>query len=95
MAKKGPLGKAETFYIDSHRENMTVDELAKDLDRTLSSVKKYLSDNPLKSKQITVGDQFTRQKGVTIMTENASSMADAKRKAPVPNQSNCVTKIKE
>lgn len=95
MAKKGPLGKAETFYIDNNRTDMTADQLSKDLDRTLSAINKYLKDNPVESQGMKVGDQFTRQKGITIMTENASTMADAKRKIEKPDQSHCVTSIKK
>ena len=75
MAKKGPLGKAEIFYIDQHREKITVDELCKDLDRTKAAINKYLKDNPAKL-QTMVDKNITRHKGGAVMTENASSLAD-------------------
>jgi len=95
--KRGPLNKAEVFYINGNRESLSEQQMAEDLNRSIVCVRNYLESNPVNSKsgRITVGDQFTRQKGVTIMTENASSMADAKRK-PVntAGRKNCTTSVK-
>ena len=41
MAKAGKLTKSELFYIQSNPDNMTIHELAKELDRTPSLVAKY------------------------------------------------------
>jgi len=96
MAKKGPLGKAETFYIDNHYEDVDALQLATDLDRTVSSIKKYIKtcvDN--KSSSFTkAGDHFNSKKGSTVMTENASTIADENKLPSTPRQNHCVTKIK-
>jgi hypothetical protein len=96
--KKGPLSKAETFYIDQHvKAGKDIHEIATDLDRAISSIeKRVIKAQKENSKSATVGDQFARRKGVTIMTENASTMGDAKRKRSQPSKLNtCVTKIKQ
>ena len=80
MAKKGPIGKAEAFYIENKISSLDVDTIAKDLDRTKAAVQKYIDKNGLNKKVPNTGDQFSRQDGVTIMTENASTMIDANRK---------------
>lgn len=96
MAKKGPLGKAEVFYIDHHRDTMTVDELCKDLDRTKTAINKYLKDNPVKSKSM-VDKNITRHKGGAVMTENASSLSDnIPRSTKLHSRyDSCVTTIKK
>jgi hypothetical protein len=98
MAKKGPIGKVEAFYIDNNYKNMTVAEIATDLDRTITSIESYIKKNHVRQKPtITVGDQFARTNGVTIMTENASSMSDEKRrnnKTINKPKTSCITKIK-
>jgi len=96
MTKKGPLSKAEKFYITHHSDN-EINDLCKDLDRAKSSVKKFLDTLPKEEKKDTLlYQQFGRNdKGSTVMTQSASEMADAKRpqfterKRPA-----CVTTIK-
>lgn len=95
MAKKGPIGKIEAFYIDNNYKTMDIAELACDLDRTIVSVEKYIKQNHTrKPSTMPIGDQFARQKGVTIMTENASTLSDAKRTKKNIRPS-CVIKIKK
>ena len=43
MTKKGPLGRAEVFYIQSFHSEKTAQELAKELDRAVSIVKKEIA----------------------------------------------------
>tara|TARA_Y100001963_G_scaffold120231_1_gene168031 strand:+ start:821 stop:1126 length:306 start_codon:yes stop_codon:yes gene_type:complete len=89
MTKKGPLSKAEKFYIDNHSER-SVDDLCKDLDRAKSTVNKYL-DTVQKSKGTMLYDQFARnERGSTIMTENAATLSDEKR--PVFNKGTSKTR---
>lgn len=90
--KKGPLGKAETFYIENHRDKLTEKEIAKDLNRTITSVKEYISTLP--ETPTLLSEQFARQSGATIMTENASSMSDETSQTKQIDKSHCVTKIK-
>jgi len=98
--KKGPLSKSETFYIDEHvKSGKSINDIASDLDRAISSIEKRVvkakKDNNIKTP--TCGDQFARRAGVTIMTENASSMGDVKRKTGHMSAkiSKCVTTIKQ
>lgn len=97
MGKKGPISKIEAFYIEQNYRDMAVADLATDLDRTITSVEKYIKKNIThKPRQtgITAGDQIQHHKGATVMTENASTISDDKRKTFVRKPSNCVTKIK-
>ena len=94
MAKKGPLGKAETFYIDNHFQNSTAEDLAKDLDRTVRAVRSYIKKTHSNNTSANpAGEHFARQSGATIMTETASQVADQNRQKNM-RQPNCVTKIK-
>lgn len=101
MTKKGPLGKAERFYIDNHL-SLSIDELCKDLDRAKSTVEKYLktvSKDPPKAETL-LFKQFARNaKGSTVMTQNASEMADTKRsvfgKNKTTSRSGCTTNIRK
>tara|TARA_B100001564_G_scaffold264623_1_gene226190 strand:- start:2436 stop:2732 length:297 start_codon:yes stop_codon:yes gene_type:complete len=96
MAKKGPFSKAERFYIEHHWQELDIEELAADLDRTQKSLEAYIKKTFLKkssSTAITAGEQFISKKGSTVMTENASTISDAKRRRPTLNPS-CVRKIK-
>ena len=97
MTKKGPLSKAERFYIQHHASN-DIDDLCKDLDRAKSSVKKFLDTlpKPKKSEDSQLYQQFGRNdKGSTVMTQTASEMGDSKRSEfNSKKRSSCVTTIK-
>ena len=94
MAKTGPLGKAEAFYVEEKFKTGTpVEEIAQDLDRAINAIEKHIKKAKIEKPRTVVEQQFVRQGGATIMTENASSMIDQKRKPTINNQS-CVTKIK-
>ncbi len=93
--KRGPLSKAEEYYIQGHRDNTPTDTIAADLVRSKDQVEKFIKKNPKKEGKLTVGDQFARQSGATIMTENASSMADQQKAGYTRPKPACVTKIKE
>lgn len=97
MAKKGPIGKVEGFYIENHYLTIDASQLAKDLDRPKASVenyiKKYVKQGPKVGPK--VGDQFARRPGVVTMTENASSMSDSVRKnRNTKKTKGCTVKIK-
>jgi hypothetical protein len=107
MAKKGPIGKVEAFYIDHHYQLLTPTDLANELDRTVRSIELYIKKNHTDNKkstttikennsnQLTAGDQFIRKDGVVIMTENASTISDEVKKyskKTLPNHR--ITKIK-
>ena len=100
MTKKGPLGRAEVFYIQSFHEDKTPQELAKELDRAVSIVKKEISkidgvnsDKP-KKKEKGSSSLMARQEGVVVMTENASSYSDAARSSKEKRRSKCVVRIR-
>jgi len=102
MTKKGPLSKAERFYIDNNLQ-LPIGELCKDLDRAKSTLEKYLktivTDDSVQAETL-LFQQFARNdNGATVMTENAAMMGDEmgikRRKAAPPKQSKCVTKIRK
>lgn len=96
-SRRGPLSKAETFYVIEHaKSGKDIAEVASDLDRPIKSIEKcYTQAKKETSKQLTVGDQFARQKGSVVMTENASAMADSKRVINTSSKTkNCIAKAK-
>jgi hypothetical protein len=100
MVKKGPIGKVESFYIEQHYKNMEIAEIATDLNRPITSIENYIKKHIVKATQtsatasgLKAGDQFVRKDGITIMTENASTLGDVKR-IRSPQSSTCITKIK-
>lgn len=98
MAKKGPLGKAEEFYIKHNYKTMTVDQICKELDRAKSLVKRHVtkcsSEDEEQEKKNNSG--FAHSNGVTIMTKNASERGDAHRETlhSSSRQENCTTRIR-
>lgn len=95
MTKKGPLSKAEKFYIEQHRD-MTVVELCADLGRAKATIERFVSRLPKRkvveaaeepqaaeqpeNKETLLYKQFARNdKGSTVMTPNASEMGDGFR----------------
>lgn len=101
MTKKGPLGKAERFYIENHLDK-SIDDLCKDLDRAKSTIEKFLKtvavDETTKAETL-LFQQFARNgKGSTVMTQNAAEMSDEKRSKFTNNgtrrSSVCTTKIR-
>lgn len=100
MVKRGPIGKVEGFYIEQNYKNMDIAEIAVDLNRPITSIENYIKKNIVKSTQtvatssgLKAGDQFVRKDGITIMTENASTLGDAKRTKSTKSNP-CITKIK-
>jgi len=96
--KRGPLSKAETFYIVEHaKAGKNINEIATDLDRPVKSIEKcYKSASKENNNSLTVGNQFAKYKGSVVMTENASSLADQRRKINTPSRSQeCVTRVKK
>lgn len=98
MTKKGPLSKAEKFYIESFCEEQDLQTLCKDLDRAQPIVRKHVDKckkNTMSSSDIS--EQFGHNGGSTIMTPNASEMADSLRgKLPIQGtrKNACITSIK-
>jgi len=93
--KRGPIGKIEAFYIEHNLEEKTIQDIASDLERSVSSVEKFIQKNKITiKKQSMLSDQFARQKGSVVMTENASMMIDEKKKHKNKLDRSCVTTIK-
>lgn len=98
-SKRGPLSKAEVFYITEHvKSGKDINEIATDLDRPMKSIEKCYTkvQKEISSKSVTAGEQFARHKGSVVMTENASTIGDARRKIKVPkSKQNCITVAKK
>jgi len=94
MFKKGPLSKAECFYIQHHHNKIDLSQLSSDLNRPIDIIEKWIKKNVVEAPAgMKAGDHFARSKGAVIMTENVSAMSDSKRRKTLPRQQ-CVTKIK-
>lgn len=100
MTKKGPLSKAEKFYIKSKHEETGLEDLCKELDRAKSLVRTHITKcKKEETKKIAndIGAQFaSNDNGATVMTPNASEMADSMRglKGDTNRQNKCVTSIR-
>lgn len=110
--KKGPLSNSDKVFIDNNL-NMTANQLSDRLSRSLSSVQNYLDKiktehNTADNIDIAVNKEesndlnlYARNKdrGVVIMTENASTVSDEKRKLnnvyETRKYRNVIHKIKE
>jgi hypothetical protein len=94
MFKKGPLSKVEIFYLQHNHNKIDISQLSVDMNRPIEVINKWIKKNiDEKPSVIRAGEHFARNKGATIMTENASTIADTKRVKNKVRQS-CVTKIK-
>ena len=93
--KRGPLSKVEVFYIQEHaKSGVSLNDIAQDLDRPIKSIEKCYK-SATKQQAIEQKAQFASHKGSVVMTQNASMLADAKRKnKPNPQSTNCITKIR-
>ena len=97
MAKRGPLSKIEAFYVQHNYPDMDAAELAVELDRPIRSIENYIKKNVTKQKKLSpvnASDQFIRQNGATVMTENASTITDELKKQVNRTKKSCITKIK-
>lgn len=97
-SKRGPLSKAEVFYVTEHaKSGVDINTIALDLDRPIKSIEKCFTKakKETSSKGLTAGDQFARHKGSVVMTENAATISDARRKVRLTQKTqNCVTQAK-
>ena len=102
MSKKGPLSKVEKFYIEKNIES-DIETISKDLGRTSAIVSKYIEENWPKTdpRIINVNNLMAKNedRGVTIMTENASAASDAnkqyQKKPANPSWQQSIHKIKD
>lgn len=79
--KKGPLSKAEKYYIENNVQS-ELSVLAKDLDRSESTVSKHLKTIKKSTETPDSSNLYARDSNnvATIMTEAASMAADESRK---------------
>jgi|TARA_R110000765_G_scaffold262549_2_gene362476 hypothetical protein len=94
MTKKGPLGKAEKYYVKGHHKTLEAKEIAKELDRPINVVKKHIAEVKVgELESHTAGAQMARQDGVVTMTQSASEMADAapKKSRAETQRKSCTT----
>jgi hypothetical protein len=96
-SKRGPLSKAETFYITEHaKKGIEIQQIATDLDRPIKSIEKcFVKAQKEQVSILNAGSQFAKHKGSIVMTENASTLGDAARKRQKPITQSCITKIKK
>ena len=100
MTKKGPLSKAEKFYIKSKHTDSDLESLCKDLDRAKSIVKTHITKCKKEEKTTdnSIASQFaSNDNGSIVMTPNASERGDALvgKRSETSRQNKCVTRIKD
>jgi len=94
MTKKGPLGKAEKFYIEEKCWTQDARQIAKELDRAIGLVEEHA--NTFQAESTIAKSKFGRQSGAVVMTQTASQMGDDHRgKLKKTTTNNCVTTIKK
>jgi|TARA_B100000085_G_scaffold284494_1_gene317743 hypothetical protein len=99
MTKKGPLSKAEKFYIENHLDK-PIEKLCKDLDRAKSTINKFLKTvavEETEKAETLLYQQFARNnKGSTVMTENAAVHSDEVKwgKGGSTRSNQCTTRIR-
>jgi hypothetical protein len=96
--KKGPLSKVEVFYIQEHvKLGKDIHDIATDLDRGIKSIEKCVTkaQKEFAPKPLTTSDQFARTKGSVVMTENASTMGDVRKRKLPPKTESCITTAKK
>lgn len=97
-SKRGPLSKAEVFYITEHaKSGKNIDEIALDLDRPIKSVQScYTKAQKEANTTFNVGQQFAKHKGSVVMTQNASELSDATRHIRTTKKTqDCITSAKK
>ena len=80
--KKGPLSKAEKKFIDDNLSN-DVGNLSQELDRSVAIIQKYIDSTVDQPKTASSAyNLFARNedRGVTVMTQEASMASDGKKK---------------
>lgn len=100
MAKTGPLGDVEKFYIENKFQDYTVEQLAKKLNRPKATIEKHVE--VAKEKRLHEPDNgketlFASYRGSTVMTRAASELGDEIIKNNIRNKKpsqRCTTSIK-
>ena len=94
MAKQGPLGTAEKFYIESKWTGDNLEEICTSLDRSKSAVKKHVAQSKIdKPEAFGAKNLMARRDGIAMMTEDASSLSDLSRNSREAPRPQCVFRI--
>ena len=87
MVKRGGISTAEKYYIRENPDKLTLEELAKLLDRGEKAVSKYMTQVSKEPEEPTESVKKRRNKSgmahkreATVMTEAASQRSDEMRK---------------
>ena len=77
MAKQGPLGTAEKFYIEQKWTGDNLEEICASLDRSKTSVRKHVAHCKRNEPELlNAKNLMATREGVAIMTQDASMMGD-------------------
>jgi hypothetical protein len=96
MAKQGPLGTAEKFYIEQHWNGENIDDICAALDRSQSSVSKHIVHcKKHEPELLNAKSLMNTRKGISIMSKDASMIGDDIRKRGSGPRPRCVFKIDE
>tara|TARA_R100000808_G_scaffold24652_1_gene57382 strand:- start:1120 stop:1416 length:297 start_codon:yes stop_codon:yes gene_type:complete len=96
MAKQGPLGTAEKFYIEQNWNGENLEEICTALDRSKRSVKKHVAHCKKNEPELfNAKNLMAIREGVAIMTQDASTMADDIRGRGLKPRPKCVFVINE
>ena len=86
--KRGFLSQEEKDYIEQNR-NLSVGELAKDLDRSEKTVQKQLDETTVEKPKTAFDKLVGKKGGAVIMNQGASSIVDDnKRGKRIPSKLN-------
>lgn len=96
--KTATLSKSDKLYIQNN-SSLNIPDLAEDTGKTQKLVKEYIAELQAKSGRKVDDLMAKRTKGVVVMTESASSLADEKKKveekiAP-PQRNKFIHKIRD
>ena len=95
--KRGFLSKTEKEYIEQNI-NLSIAELAKDLDRSEDAIQKYVDELDIvepKKEQTLFDKVIAKKNGATVMNQAASEAIDTFRGRKLPPKLNgCIHKIK-
>ena len=102
MMRMGRLNKVEKFYIGKNRTTLSIEQMAKDLNRGVKTVAKYEASLPTVEKDTEPfapsfdGLLAKETEGAVIMTRQAAEFADESVSEPeLPDNSDRIFKIKE
>lgn len=101
MAKTGPLSKVEKYYIDGVNDQMDVDVIARELDRSKTSISNYLKNKTKAAKEneneLRQGEPLPKNNNPVVMTQAQAEVGDmiAQNGPKISKKmADCITRIK-